>query len=111
MQSDSSTSPSLVRIPPRQTVHMLRPEGAMTPLMVRRIREALARGIPERKIAADERVSERDVVRVRTAELDRKERQMNAVGVAVGTMLDTMRHLHRDIDREVVDELCKGEAA
>lgn len=77
----------------------------LTYLQYRRIVAALEQGHGEKNIAESERCSERVVRRVRAAELDRLKRQMSAVGVAFGGFMETVRHLHSEIDSSVIAEL------
>jgi len=84
--------------------------ASVTPLLIRRVVDALEAGHAERSIAESERIPERVVRRIRKYELDRRSRQMNAVGLAVGGMLDNVRHLHREIDESITAEILEGAA-
>lgn len=81
-----------------------------SPLLIRRVVAALEAGEGEKNIAAAEHISERMVRRIRKYELDRRHRHMNAVGTAVGGMLDNIRHLHREIDESITAEILEGAA-
>lgn len=76
----------------------------------RRIVGRLEAGERERSIARAEQLPEIVVCRIRQLSLDVKNRQMAAVGVAVGTMLDTVRVLHKEIQEGVWEELNEGAA-
>ena len=87
----------------------------------RRIVSRLEAGERERSIAAAEELPEIVVCRIRQLSLDIKNRQMAAVGIAVGTMLDTVRSaqvdmldtvrlLHKEIQEGVWEELNEGAA-
>lgn len=71
----------------------------------RRIVSRLEAGERERSIASAECLPEIVVCRIRQLSLDIKNRQMAAVGLAVGTMLDTVRLLHKEIQEGVWEEL------
>lgn len=81
------------------------PLSALTYVQYRRIVASLEKGHGEKNIAEAERCSEQVVRRVRAAELDRLKRQMGAVGVAFSGFLETVRHLHGEIDSSVIAEL------
>jgi hypothetical protein len=76
----------------------------------RRIVARLEAGERERSIAAAEALPEIVVCRIRQLSLDGKNRQMAAVGIAMGTMLDTVRLLHKEIQEGVWEELNEGAA-
>jgi len=81
------------------------PLGAITTIQIRRIVAGLEAGHSERKIAQAEGLDEAAIRRVRAAELDRRNRQMSAVGIAFSDLLENVRILHRDIDEAVFEEL------
>lgn len=76
----------------------------------RRIVARLEAGERERSIAAAEELPEIVICRIRQLSLDVKNRQMAAVGIAMRTMLDTVRLLHREIQDGVWEELNEGAA-
>lgn len=78
---------------------------ALSRMQIMRIRRALAEGLVERSIARSEGVPERDVVRVRVAELDRQGRHAAAVGVATRGFVDDLNALTGEIDAAIMAEL------
>jgi hypothetical protein len=77
----------------------------MTPTQVKRIVAALERGVAERTIAREEGIAEREVVRVRSGELDRRQRTLAAAGTAMATPLQAFRHMRGEIDTDFLDSL------
>lgn len=106
----SSPESALTRKPLGQATHSVGRCSGLTLMQIRRVVESLEAGHAERNIAESEQISERIVRRIRQLELDRRSRQMSAVGVAVGSMLDNVRVLHSEIDGSVFEELTEGAA-
>ncbi len=82
----------------------------ITLMQIRRIVAALEAGNAEKNIAEAEQIQERIVRKVRQLELHRRSQQVSAMGVAVGTMLDHMSQLHRDVDGSVFEEVTEDAA-
>lgn len=107
---DFATLPQRRGVQSAQTIDGVRSHAGLSTLQIRRIVARLEDGQGERNIAESEHIAERIVRRVRQLELDRRARQMAAVGTAVGSFLDQVSHLHRDIDESVFEELREGAA-
>lgn len=108
--SEATADCAVSRRPMRKAVDLKGSGQGISRMQIKRIVAALEAESPEEKIAERERVSVRIIRKIRSLELDRRKRQMNAVGVAVGTMFDQVRHLHRDIDKSFVEEVTEGAA-
>lgn len=109
MQPQANTQLPERRAAQRQTIANVR-RCSVTPLQFRRVVASLEAGYAERNIAEAERIPEQVVRRIRQLELDRRNRQMSAVGTAFGGFMDAVRQLHRDIDQGIYEELREGAA-
>jgi len=105
-----STAVSVARKPAASQVAVNTSQPSVTPLLFRRVVAALEAEHAEQSIAESEHIPVRLVRRIRKYELDRRNRQMNAVGSAFGGFLDNVRHLHREIDEAIFEELREGAA-
>lgn len=109
MQAQSTAVSVQRKGPLSETVVNTNPRS-VSPLLIRRVVKALEDGHAERSIAEAESIPERLVRRIRKYELDRRSRRVDAVGMAFGGFLDNVRHLHRDIDQSVDEEILEGAA-
>ena len=105
-----STASNISRKPNGSEVGVVKRRPVVSLAQFRRIVARLEAGERERSIAAAEELPEIVVCRIRQLSLDVKNRQMAAVGVAVGTMLDTVRLLHQEIQEGVWEDLNEGAA-
>lgn len=108
--SSQGTSLAASRKPACSQVSVAKSRPVVSLDQFRRIVTRLEAGERERSIAAAESLPEIVVCRIRQLSLDIKNRQMAAVGLAVGTMLDTVRLLHKEIQEGVWEELNEGAA-
>jgi hypothetical protein len=76
----------------------------------RRIVARLEAGQYERNIAQSEGIPEKLICTIRQLELDRRNRQMSAVGTAFGTFMENIRHLHGEIDEGILEEFLERAA-
>lgn len=105
-----NTATSIARKQPGSEVAVSARRPVVSLDQFRRIVGRLEAGERERSIASAECLPEIVVCRIRQLSLDIKNRQMAAVGLAVGTMLDTVRMLHKEIQEGVWEELNEGAA-
>lgn len=105
-----STGVAVVRKPVASQGAEVKRRHVVSLLQMRRVVGRLEAGERERSIAAAEELPETLVCRIRQLTLDQKNRQMAAVGIAVGTMLDNVRLLHKEIDEGIFEELNEGAA-
>lgn len=105
-----STGVSMIRKSVSSEVYANTNAASVTPALIRRVVDSLEAGHAERNIAEAERIPERVVRRIRKYELDRRNRQVNAIGTAFGGFLDNVRHMHREIDESITQELMEGAA-
>lgn len=105
------TATSVERKPAGSQVAVNKRRPVVSPDQFRRVMDRLEAGERERSIASAESLPEIVVCRIRQLSLDIKNRQMAAVGMAVGTMLDTVRLLHKEIQEGVWEELNEEGAA
>ena len=106
-KSLNTDSPKL-RVMRPQVVHSTPATRGLSRMQVLRIRKSLTEGVRESSIARTEGIPEGAVVRVRLSEMDRADRHLAAVGVAVRGLLDDVSDFHRDIDAAVLAELMEA---
>src|SRR6185503_9878459 len=87
-----------------QHAHSVERGSAITAIQFRRIVQSLEAGHGEHAIANAERIPERWVRKIRVLELERRERQLSAIGPALSGFVENMRHLHRDLDAAIFEQ-------